>query len=320
MEESENFTHRLAAARSLGIPESVRDYIAAQTYPRAWRWRYTALQVANFVLMIAVPVATGVGLFRLIKAIEASRTELGYFSAENHGWGALVILFGLFFAWAGVPFASLLGERFAEYVAVRGITSRLVRTDAAAFDDNANLSIALAKWLCRRAAARTGTSDPSRFLREQPRMITRWFAWAGAVLLALGLVAWWIDLGAYAVGTDHGVERHSAFDDSVLPWSGLQRVKVGCAELSSGRPFTIYELVFADGQTVSAMLHPTARAVERLAPLDASLRARGIPVEWRLFPGGPNAGRPTWTPGCFGQVGSAIGVDGDALARILSPN
>jgi hypothetical protein len=162
---------------------------------------------------------------------------------------------------------------------------------------------------------------PQEFLDEQLRTMSRWFMWPACVLVLLGLVTLPVDFGAYAAGTREGVVRHSAFGDSLLPWDALERVETGCAEFPSGSPrrFTLYELVFSSGARVTALFHPTARAVDRLAELDAIFRARGLPFRRAVFRGGANVGKPVWTEGCPQALASAIGADAGRVHKLFEP-
>jgi hypothetical protein len=315
---TENFADQLAPPGHNGIPEEVRGYIAAQHYPRAWRWRHNALSATCLLLMFAFPTLLGVLLFRLTAVLQARRTELGYFSAENHGYGLVIMLFGVLLASMGAMLVSphLFGERFAEYAVVRNIALRVTPGGQAALEaagDNGALAVGFASWLYRRVQARVSGADPRRFLLAHRTVVARWWFVAAAVLIALGLALSWVDFAAYSLATDRGVELHSVHGESLIPWSALQRVRVGCYP-------PLYVLEFNDGQTVDALFHPTARAVERLLPLDTSLRARGVPVEWRVYTGGTNAGKLAWQPGCFERLSTWLGVDLGTVKRVFTPN
>jgi len=301
-----------------GVPDAVRDHVVAQSYPRSWRVRYVAYQATSIVLILSVPTGVGIALFQTIAWLEAKRTEGGYFSAENHGWSVVILGFGLLFATAWVASAApaVAGERVTGYVAVRAMTSEWQSASAAG-----QLGAALSRWLYRRASRRTATAAPAAFLRELQRAQSRAFMWPALLFMVLGLFAVVVDFQAYAVGTRSGVDRHSLFGASSLPWSSLQSVHFGCAERTKGgKPFTLYELQFEGGEKITALLHPTRSAIERLAELDPILRARGVPIDVAVYTGGRYAGQQIWTDGCLDALAVATGTEPHLLERIFRPS
>jgi hypothetical protein len=327
MEPTECFANDQDLA-ALNVPDNVREYIAAQTYPRAWRTSYTGLRVLVVALVFAVPGACAVALFRACAWLETRRAELGYFSAENHGWSFLILLFGLLLAavWAPLAWPGLRKSRFAEYVGVRALfeKARSARKGTSVGIYDKGLLVAILPELIRayieRRRSRGAATDPASYLRYQSRASTSLFVWPAVVFIAAGAIALPLDLGAYDVGTRTGLERHSALGDSLIQWSALTRVQFACADERQASPFTLYELSFTGGATTSALLHPTAEAVARLSEFDSTIRASGVPVEVARYRGGTNVGKPVWTAGCPERVAAKTGADVARLKRLFSPS
>ncbi|ATQ41494.1 hypothetical protein [Caulobacter mirabilis] len=135
----------------------------------------------------------------------------------------------------------------------------------------------------------------------------------GAVLVVAGATAWigrpqgglgfpesvvWVD-------GDRMIERR--------PWSAAALVETSC-ELLDGSdrtkaPAASYVVTFPDGRWASLLdAQPESyERLERILPIDAALRAAGVPR------------RAALTHDCLARGGPDLGVTGESLARLLAP-
>jgi hypothetical protein len=306
----EDWTGELEALAALGMPENVRRYVAAQKYPRSWRGRFNRYYLVVGLAIIGIAAVPAASLFILADRLHAARLSFGYFSYENHGWGAVAVAFGVLILGVCVaPFAIRSSDpAFIEYFSVRG----MLQAAKGGF-----LQRRINGWLSRAISARLASDDPRRFLVEYSRRPSRWLVWPGVALVILGGLAAPIDLAYYDLGLPAGIERHSAFVTTNVPWESIQRIEVGCAEFKN-QPDVAYDLITSGGDRIGTLLRAGHVEIERLAPLDAVLRRRGLPVGRAVFTGGIHRGEPYWTPGCVEHFAQKNGISEEEMEKLLS--
>ncbi len=135
----------------------------------------------------------------------------------------------------------------------------------------------------------------------------------GAILVVAAATAW--------IGQPHG---GLGFPESVVwvagdrmierrPWSAAALVETSC-EIARRRgegetPAVSYVVTFPDGRWVSLLdARPEGhQRLERMLPIDAALRAAGVPR------------RAALTHDCLARAGADLGVSSEGLTRLLAP-
>jgi hypothetical protein len=291
--------------RELGVPAPVIEYLAAQHYSRDWEQKRSERCGVYGLLALGVGFVALAGVFVLSNVLEGKRQQLVLFSSERHGWSAFLLFLGLVLM--GIAMVAFGTGRDGPRIRAYSVTQTLLGE--------------IHRWpvvrpRVRRLVERVGAKDPAAFVRAWFTTEARWGVWPCVALFALGVLAVCVDLGAYSVGTDAGVVRHSIFGDKSFAWSQLQRVEVGCYDYRRRSPLPSYDLVFEDGTSIDALAQPTPDTLRNVAALDAQIRARGVSVRRAEL----IAGSPLWSGDCTRRFAAEMGIEVAMLDKMLRPD